>query len=139
VRAATGVTSPCVSLFAKTFFAYSDGATHAANEMSVASGHVDCATDFDRNRNAMIESGKLDKAATEVVWTSEPLPNDAIAVRKGFDPATTKRLQEILLGITESEAKTILPNHYTGFVAASHGSYKMIEAAGILVGRIKKP
>ena len=27
----------------KTFFAYSDGATHAANEMSVASGQVDCA------------------------------------------------------------------------------------------------
>src|SRR5262249_44278918 len=53
----------------KTFFAYSDGATHAANEISVASGQVDCATDFDRNRNAMMESGKLDKTATEIVWT----------------------------------------------------------------------
>jgi phosphonate transport system substrate-binding protein len=122
----------------KSFFAYSDGATHAANEMSVASGQVDCATDFDRNRNAMMESGKLDKAATEVVWQSDPLPNDAIAVRKGFDPATAKRLQEILLGITESEAKAILPNHYTGFVAATHQTYKMIEDAGVLVGRIKK-
>jgi phosphonate transport system substrate-binding protein len=122
----------------KSFFAYSDGATHAANEMSVASGQVDCATDFDRIRNAMMESGKLDKAATEVVWQSDPLPNDAIAVRKGFDPATAKRLQEILLGITESEAKAILPNHYTGFVAATHQSYKMIEDAGVLVGRIKK-
>jgi phosphonate transport system substrate-binding protein len=122
----------------KSFFAYSDGATHAANEMSVASGQVDCATDFDRNRNAMMESGKLDKAATEVVWQSDPLPNDAIAVRKGFDPATAKRLQEILLGITESEAKAILPNHYTGFVAATHQSYKLIEDAGVLVGRIKK-
>jgi phosphonate transport system substrate-binding protein len=122
----------------KSFFAYSDGATHAANEMSVASGQVDCATDFDRNRNAMMESGKLDKADTEVVWQSDPLPNDAIAVRKGFDPATAKRLQEILLGITESEAKAILPNHYTGFVAATHQSYKMIEDAGVLVGRIKK-
>jgi phosphonate transport system substrate-binding protein len=107
--------------------------------MSVASGQVDCATDFDRNRNAMMESGKLDKVATEIIWVSDPLPNDAIAVRKGFDPAMAKRLQEILLGITESEAKTILPNHYTGFVGASHQSYKMIEDAGILVGRIKKP
>jgi len=122
----------------KTFFAYSDGATHAANEISVASGQVDCATDFDRNRNAMMESGKLDKTATEIVWTSDPLPNDAIAVRKGFDPALTKRLQEILLSITEAEAKTLLPNHYTGFVAATHQNYKMIEDAGILVGRIKK-
>jgi len=126
------------SIDPKTYFAYSDGATHAANEMSVASGQVDCATDFDRDRNAMMESGKLDKAATEVVWVSDPLPNDAIAVRKGFDPTLAKRLQEILLGITEAEAKTILPNHYTGFVAATHQNYKMIEDAGVLVGRIKK-
>ena len=122
----------------KEYFAYSDGATHAANEIAVASAQVDCATDFDRNRTAMIESGKLDKNATEIVWLSDPLPNDAIAVRKGFDPALAKRIQTILLGITESQAKTILPAHYTGFVAADHGSYKMIEDAGILVGRIKK-
>jgi phosphonate transport system substrate-binding protein len=122
----------------KEFFQYSDGATHAANEISVASGQVDCATDFDRNRNAMMESGKLDRTATEVVWQSDPLPNDAFAVRRGFDPALAKRLQEILLAISEEEAKGILPNHYTGFVAATHASYKMIEDAGVLVGRIKK-
>jgi phosphonate transport system substrate-binding protein len=86
----------------------------------------------------MIEGGKLERNATEIVWQSDPLPNDAIAVRKGFDPILAKRIQEILLEITESDAKTILPNHYTGFVAATHGSYKMIEDAGILVGRIKK-
>ena len=122
----------------KQYFNYSDGATHAANEISVASGQVDCATDFDRNRNAMMESGKLDRTATEVVWTSDPLPNDAIAVGKSFDPALAKRIQGILVDITEAQAKTILPNHYTGFVAASHASYKAIEDAGILVGRIKK-
>ena len=122
----------------KTLFVYSDGATHAANEISVASGQADCATDFDRNRTAMIESGKLERAATEVVWQSDPLPNDALAVRHGFDGAMAKRIQEIVVGISEAEAKTILPNHYTGFVPATHASYKMIEDAGILVGRIKK-
>ncbi len=96
-------------------------------------------TDFDRNRNAMMESGKLDKAATEVVRVSDPPPSDAIAVRNGFDPGMAKRLQEMLLGITESEANTSLPNHYTGFVGTSHQSYEMIEDALILVGRIKKP
>ncbi len=121
----------------KTYFQYSEGATHAANEIAVANGQVDLATDFDRNRNAMIESGKLDAAATEVVWTSDPLPNDAIAVRTGFDPALAQRIQGILLGITEEQAKTIMPNHYTGFVAATHASYKQIEDAGIAVGRIK--
>ena len=110
----------------KEYFAYSDGATHAANEISVASGQVDCATDFDRNRNAMIEGGKLEKTATEVVWQSDPLPNDAIAVPKDFDPALAKRIQQILVEITDAQAKTLLPTHYTGFVPATHQSYKMI-------------
>jgi phosphonate transport system substrate-binding protein len=122
----------------KTYFNYSDGATHAANEIAVASGQVDCATDFDRNRNAMMESGRLEKTATEVVWQSDPLPNDAIAVPKDFDPALAQRIQKLLVEITDAQAKTILPTRYTGFVAADHASYKMIEDAGIAVGRIKK-
>jgi phosphonate transport system substrate-binding protein len=122
----------------KQLFDYSDGATHAANKIGVASGQVDGATDFDRNRNAMIESGKLERNATEVVWTSDPLPNDAIAVPKDFDAALADRIQKTLLGISEAQAKTILPNHYTGFVAATHENYRMIEDAGILVGRLKK-
>ena len=122
----------------KEYFQYSDGATHAANEIAVASGQVDCATDFDRNRNAMIESGKLEKAATEIVWQSDPLPNDAIAVRHGFDSALTKRIQELVVGLSEADAKSLLPNHYTGFVPATHASYRMIGDAGIVVGRIKK-
>jgi phosphonate transport system substrate-binding protein len=123
----------------KTYFQYSDGATHAANEIAVASGQVDLATDFDRNRNAMIEGGKLDKDATEIVWTSDPLPNDAIAVRKGFDPALAKRVQDLVVVISEEEAKTILPPHYTGFVVGSHETYKMIEDAGLALDKIKKP
>jgi phosphonate transport system substrate-binding protein len=122
----------------KAYFAYSDGATHAANEIAVASGQADCATDFDRNRNAMMESGKLGKDATKIVWTSDPLPNDAIAVPKAFDPAMAKRIQQVLLEIDEAQAKAIPPNHYTGFVRATHDSYKMIEDAGVLVGRVKK-
>lgn len=122
----------------KEYFQYSDGATHAANEIAVASGQADCATDFDRNRNAMIESGKLERNATEIVWQSDPLPNDAIAVRRGFDPALAKRIQDMVVAISESEAKSLLPNHYTGFVTANHASYKMIEDAGVLVGRLKK-
>jgi phosphonate transport system substrate-binding protein len=122
----------------KAYFHYSDGATHAANEIAVASGQVDCATDFDRNRNTMIESGRLDRNATEIVWQSDPLPNDAIAVPKDFDGALARRIQQILVEITEAQAKSILPAHYTGFVAADHASYRMIEDAGVAVGRIKK-
>ena len=75
--------------------------------------------------------------ATKIVWTSDPLPNDAIAVRKGFDPALARRIQDILVAIDADLAKTILPAHYTGFVAATHDSYKIIEQAGVTVGRLK--
>jgi phosphonate transport system substrate-binding protein len=102
-----------------------------------AKGQTDLATDFDRNRTAMIEGGRLDPKATKIIWTSDPLPNDALAVRKGFDAALAKEIQTILVGISEEQAKQILPNHYTGFVAASHANYKMIEDAGIAVGRLK--
>jgi phosphonate transport system substrate-binding protein len=120
-----------------SFFQYRDGNTHAANEIAVASGQTDFATDYDRNRNSMIERGTIKADATKVVWTSDPLPNDAIAVRKGFDPALAKRIQDIVVAIDEDTAKTLLPTHYTGFVPATHDSYKIIEQAGVTVGRLK--
>ena len=120
-----------------TFWQYRDGATHGANEVAVASGQVDLATDFDRNRNAMIENGQLPADATKVVWQSEPLPNDAIAVPAGAVDGLGREVQEVLVAITDAEAETLLPSRYTGFVAASHDSYAMIENAGIAVGKIE--
>lgn len=121
----------------KTFFKYREGASHPANETAVANGQVDLATDYDRNLNSMVERGIIAKDAVKVVWTSEPLPNDPLVVRKDFDPAMTAKLRETVVAITEEEAKTIMPNHYTGWVPATHESYKLIEQAGIAVGKIK--
>lgn len=64
----------------KTFWQYHEGATHAANEIAVSTGRVDLATDFDRNRTAMIEGGMVKRGANKIVWTSTPLPNDAIVM-----------------------------------------------------------
>lgn len=119
------------------FFQYRDGASHPANELAVVNGQVDLATDYDRNRNSMIESGKIPADATEIVWTSDPLPNDAIAVRKGLDPALIDRARQFLVSIDEATAKSLMPAHYTGFIAATHADYRMIEQAGIAVGRLK--
>jgi phosphonate transport system substrate-binding protein len=58
-------------------------------------------------------------------------------VRKGFDAALIAKVREAALGITEDQAKTIMPTHYTGWIAATHRSYKLIEEAGIGVGIIK--
>ncbi|WP_332879250.1 phosphate/phosphite/phosphonate ABC transporter substrate-binding protein [Massilia sp. S19_KUP03_FR1] len=121
----------------KAFWKYSEGATHAANEMAVQAGQADMATDFDRNRNAMIESGKVKPNANKILWTSAPLPNDAIVVPKGTPQALVEQIQKIVTAITVEQSKTLLPPHYTGFVKADHASYASIEKAGIAVGKIK--
>jgi phosphonate transport system substrate-binding protein len=121
----------------KTYFQYRDGSTHAANVTAVATGQVDVASDFDRNFTAMIEKGIVKATDAKIVWKSDPLPNDALAVRDGLDPVLTKQLQDIVLAISEDQAKAIMPPHYTGWVAATHATYKMIENAGIAVGKIK--
>jgi len=121
----------------KTYFQYRDGASHAANVTAVATGQVDLASDYDRNFRAMIEKGVIKTTDAQIVWTSDPLPNDPLVVRDGFDAADTAKLQEALLAITEEQAKSIMPNHYTGWIKADHGSYKLIEDAGIALGRIK--
>ncbi len=121
----------------KTYWKYTDGATHGANEIAVSSGQVDMATDFDRNRNAMIASGKIKEGANKIIWTSDPLPNDAIALPANAPKELGVQVQKILAAITVEQAKTLLPPRYTGFVPADHASYAMIEKAGIAVGKIK--
>jgi phosphonate transport system substrate-binding protein len=120
----------------KTFWKYTEGATHAANEVAVQSGQVDLATDFDRNRNAMIDKGVIKPDGTKIVWTSDPLPNDAIVVPHGASPELVAQIQRILLSITPEQAKGLLLPRYTGFVSATHTSYTVIEQAGVAVGKI---
>lgn len=121
----------------KTFFKYREGAAHPANEIAVVSGQVDLATDYDRNRNAMIEKGTIAPDATKIVWTSAPLPNDALAVRADLDPELVARIRKVVTGISEEQAKRVMPPHYTGWVDATDATYAPIKEAGIAVGRLK--
>jgi phosphonate transport system substrate-binding protein len=121
----------------KSFFRYRDGASHPANVTAVANSQVDLATDFDRNFNSMADRGLVKREEVRIVWTSEPLPNDPLVVRAGFDPAVTARIQDIVAAITPDEARAIMPPRYTGWVKADHASYRAIEAAGVAVGRLK--
>lgn len=115
----------------ETYFDYSEGAAHPANELAVATGQVDLATDYDRNRNAMISAGALEETATKVVWESEPLPNDAIAVRGDLDPALAEQIQSFLVAISDEQAAEFMPDRYTGFVASDADTYQMIEDAAV--------
>jgi phosphonate transport system substrate-binding protein len=46
-------------------------------------------------------------------------------------------VQQLVLAIDADQAKSIMPTHYTGWVAATHADYKMIEQAGLAVGALK--
>jgi phosphonate transport system substrate-binding protein len=121
----------------RSFFRYRDGASHAANVVSVASGQVDLATDFDRNLNAMLTSGRVRPDQVQVLWRSAPLPNDALAVRHDLDAAAKQAIREAALAITPEMARSVMPPNYTGWVAAQPDSYAMIEAAGRALGRLR--
>ncbi len=121
----------------RDFFRYRDGASHAANVISVASGQVDLATDFDRNLAAMIAGGRVKAEQVRVVWRSEPLPNDALAVRRDLDPALKAAIRAAALAIDAATAARVMPPNYTGWVAATAETYAPIEAAGQALGRLR--
>jgi phosphonate transport system substrate-binding protein len=121
----------------RAFWKYTEGASHPGNEIAVQAGQVDLATDYDRNRNAMIDSGRIRAEATRVVWQSEPLPNDAIAVAKDLPTELVRAAQHAVVAMPPEAAAAVLPKRYTGFVAATHDSYALIERAGLALGRLK--
>ncbi|MEQ1615158.1 MAG: phosphate/phosphite/phosphonate ABC transporter substrate-binding protein [Hyphomicrobiaceae bacterium] len=121
----------------KSYFQYRDGASHAAQVLSVINGQTDLASDYDRNLNGFVERGTVKADQIKVVWKSEALPNDPLVARKGLDPAIIAKIQDTVLGITEDEAKALMPKNYTGWIKATHNSYKLIEDAGVSVGRLK--
>ena len=120
----------------RTFFQYRDGASHPANVTAVANGQVDLATDYDRNLAAMIAAGRVRENGVKIVWRSEPLPNDALAVRRGLDDATKRTILQSVLAIDEATAGRVMPTNYTGWEAATPTSYALIENAGRALGRI---
>jgi phosphonate transport system substrate-binding protein len=120
----------------RTFFQYRDGASHPANVTAVANGQVDLATDYDRNLAAMIAAGRIRADQVRIVWRSEPLPNDALAVRRDLDVGSKRSLLAAALRIDAATAARVMPANYTGWEAATPTTYAMIEAAGRALGRI---
>ena len=61
----------------------------------------------------MIAAGRIRADQVKVVWTSEPLPNDALAVRKGLDRHTKDLILDAALKVDAATAKGVLPVNYT--------------------------
>jgi phosphonate transport system substrate-binding protein len=105
--------------------------------MAVVSGQTDLATDYNINREVMIEQGRIPADATQVYWQSEELPLEAIAFPKDFDREMAMRIQRLLLDLPAEQARAMLPLGFDGFVPATHETFRAIENAGIVAGRIK--
>jgi phosphonate transport system substrate-binding protein len=113
---------------------------HQAIQTQVTAGQLDAGADFNRNRNAMIESGLIRAERSRVIWQSAPLPNDAVAVRVALhaDAGFVQRLRAALaeVGPLLKAQPGLLPARYTGFVDSDNRFYKPIRDAGLATGTL---
>lgn len=125
----------------ETYFSKVLYTKHQAIETEVTRGMLDAGADYNRNRNAMIEQGLIKAERSRIIWTSAPLPNDALAVRKELaqDKDFVTRLQTALqdVGETLKTRPDLLPPHYTGFVSRDNSFYKPIRDAGLATGKLQ--
>lgn len=121
----------------KTVFDYQEGASHAAQAIGVISGQVDIASDYDRNLDVLVSEGRIDSSKIKIIWKSEPLPNDPIAVRGDLPEQIKSKLKTALTSLSAEQAQQLLPKNYTGFVTSDGSNYQPIEAAGKSLGKLK--
>ena len=111
---------------------------HQAIELQVTRGELDAGADYNRNRDAMISDGLIKASDSVIFWTSDPLPNDAVAVSAALakDAAFVARLQAALAAIGPELKRTpnLLPPRYTGFVSKNNAFYRPIRDAGLASG-----
>jgi phosphonate transport system substrate-binding protein len=116
---------------------------HQAIETSIVRRELDVGADYNRNRDAMIGEGLIKAADSKIIWTSPPLPNDALAVSaelfkdKPFIAALQKALAEI--GSELKANPNLLPARYTGFVTKDNRFYAPIRDAGLATGKLTPP
>ena len=117
-------------------------AAHQSNFLSVANGLLDVATN---NTVGMVFYARENPEAAKrvkVIWTSPPLPESAIVVRKDLDPATKEKIRAFFLSYGqapgaqgEAQRGVLKLMTYTGFAAADN-SYldpvRQMEAASNL-------
>lgn len=121
----------------ESFFGrYAEGASAAAAQMATAEGQVDLATGWDTHRNTMIRNGTITETSNRVVWQSDPLPNEVVAVRSGMSDEMASGLQAAFVDLAD-EVRTQLPPPYTGFEPTSHEPYRELEQMGRDLGVLR--
>ena len=108
-------------------------------ELLVTRNKLKAGADYHYNRDAMIADGLIKTADSMIFWTSDPLPNDAIAASATLakDAAFVAKLQAALTAIGPQQARTpnFLPPSFTGFMSKNNGFYRPIRDAGLASGQ----
>ena len=74
---------------------YADG--HLADIMAVNSGKVDAGAFSESFLPRLFAKGKMNPSDIHILWTSEPIPNEPVAVRKALPEKLKKEIQEAYL------------------------------------------
>jgi phosphonate transport system substrate-binding protein len=67
------------------------------------------------------QHGKLQPSDIRVIWTSDPIPSDPVAVRKGFSPELRAKIQQAFLDLRKDDPK--LMAEINAATAAKDGRY----------------
>ena len=132
-KSTSGTLAPMAYLFtprniepAKCFKAVRS-ASHQANVFSVANGVLDVAT----NNSVGLVFAKRENPEVvekiEVIWTSPPLPESSIVVRKDMDPALKEKIRQFFLtygtgtdAVAEKQRQVLKGLAYGGFRPADN-------------------
>jgi phosphonate transport system substrate-binding protein len=89
----------------------------------------------------MIADGQIKAADSVIFWTSDPLPNDAVAVSATLakDAVFVSKLRDALASVGDELKRTpnLLPPRYTGFVSKDNAYYRPIRDAGLASGQLQ--
>ena len=85
----------------------------------------------------MIKNGIIKETDNKVIWESDPLPNEVVAVRKGMSPEMAKRIQDAFTAITNEPIAKQLPYPYTGYIPATDEPYQILVKMGLELGALK--
>jgi phosphonate transport system substrate-binding protein len=90
---------------------------HPAAVMTLKAGKVDAAGFMQAAPNRLIATGRLAPGDIRVIWTSELIPDSAIAVRKALPEDLKRQIQDAFLHMQDRDPElwTNLQNTYRGF------------------------
>jgi phosphonate transport system substrate-binding protein len=76
---------------------------HVVTALTVKAGKVDAAGMMARVIDILVRDGKLKPGELRVLWTSEPLPSEPIAIRRGMPADVRAKLQKAFFDLNKEE------------------------------------